>query len=447
MPARCGAERARRAGVRAASVALLACACAMVHAFAALAAAPAPAHAPAHPPAAPANRAPARRAAAASPLSATPYMGWDTYFAFGGHFSEASVLRNASELISLGLQGRGFRYVWLDAGWWHGTRDREGRITVSAAQWPHGMAWLAQTLHAAGLRVGLYTDAGRDGCGGAGQGSYGHYQQDVNTFAAWGFDAVKVDFCGGAEEHLSPAGAYAAFHAAILANASHRPMLLSICNFLQPGQYAEGEPPFAESAFTSYSFGPSVGNSWRTDTDVGFPGDVSFADVLRNMDADAAAPQAAGPGHWNDPDYLGPDQGMSATQFRTQLSMWSMLAAPLMVSEDLTRISAASRTALQNSEVIAIDQDPAGVQGRLLSTSGNAQVWVKPLSDGSRAIALLNRGSTPLQIRTSARAVGLPAAGGYQLRDVWQHATRTSSGQIAAEVPGDGTVLLRASAG
>jgi alpha-galactosidase len=390
-----------------------------------------------------ATRAPGRRAAAGVALAPTPYMGWDSYFTFGAHYSESSVLRQASELLSLGLRSRGYDYVWLDVGWWRGARAAAGQIVVSHAQWPHGLAWLTQTLHAAGLRVGLYTDAGSDGCGGAGQGSYGHYQQDANTFAAWGFDAVKVDFCGGSERHLSPAAAYGAFHAAIAANASRRPMLLSICDFLQPGQYAEGEPRLGESAFTSYTFGPSDGNSWRTNTDVGFPGRVAFADVLRNMDADAAAPQAAGPGHWNDPDYLGPDQGLSGPQFRTQLSMWAMLAAPLMVSDDLTRISSASLAAIQNGDVIAVDQDPAGVQGTLIATTGSAQVWVKPLSDGSRAVALLNRGSSPVQIRTSARAVGMPASGGYVLRDLWTRAARSTGGSIAARVGGDSTVLLR----
>jgi alpha-galactosidase len=388
----------------------------------------------------------AAASAAGAPLAATPYMGWDTYFALGGRFSESTILEQASELLSLGLQQRGYRFVWLDVGWWHGSRGPEGQITVSRQQWPHGMSWLTHTLHAAGLRVGLYTDAGASGCGGAGQGSLGHYQQDVNTFAAWGFDAVKVDFCGGAEAHLNPASTYAQFHNAIAANASHRPMLLSICNFLQPGQYAEGQPTLGESAFASYEFGPGTGNSWRTDTDVGLPGQVSFADVLRNMDADAAAPQAAGPGHWNDPDYLGPDQGMSATQFRSQLSMWSMLAAPLMVSADLTRISRSALSALRNSEVLAIDQDPAGVQGTLLSTQGSGQVWVKPLTDGSRAIALLNRGSSTLRIETSAAAAGLPSAQSYSVRDVWAHTNHTSHGHLAASVPGGGTVLLRVTA-
>jgi alpha-galactosidase len=386
------------------------------------------------------------RTAAVGILAATPYMGWDTYFAFGGHYSEATILRQASQLISLGLERRGYRYVWLDAGWWHGTRDSNGQITVSPRQWPQGLAWLTRTLHAAGLLVGIYTDAGPGGCGGGGQGAYGHYQQDANTFAGWGFDAVKVDFCGGAEYHLNPAAAYSAFHAAIEANARHRPMLLSICNFLQPEQYAEGQPPLDESAFSSYTFGPSVGNSWRTDTDVGFPGNVSFTDVLRNMDADAAAPRAAGPGHWNDPDYLAPDQGMSAAQLRSQLSMWAMLAAPLMISDDLARITSASLAAVQNTEVTGIDQDPGGVQGTLLSSSVNGQVWVKPLLDGSRAVALLNRGSSNTRMTTSGAAVGLPHASSYALRNVWTHSTGSTRGSISAEVPGYSTVLLRVSA-
>jgi alpha-galactosidase len=376
-------------------------------------------------------------------LASTPYMGWDSYFAFGYRYSEATVLRQASQLISLGLARMGYRYVWLDVGWWRGAREADGRIRVNRAQWPHGMAWLTRTLHGAGLLTGLYTDAGANGCGGAGQGSYGHYQQDVDTFAAWGFDAVKVDFCGAAEQRLRPAATYSAVHSAIEANSSHRSLLLSICNFLQPGQYAEGQPSLDESAFASYSFGPGVGNSWRTDTDVGAPGHVSFAEVLRNMDADAAQPQAAGPGHWNDPDYLGPDQGLSRAQFRSQMSMWAILAAPLMISDDLTRISDASRAAVSNEEVVAVDQDPAGVQGTLLSSAGAGQVWVRPLVDGSRAVALLNRGSSPVRIRTSAAALGIGGARRYLLRDLWRRAARTTSGAIAATVAPQSTVLLR----
>lgn len=378
-------------------------------------------------------------------LAPTPYMGWDTYFALGPRYSESTILDEASALVSDGLARKGYRYVWLDVGWWQGQRDSHGQIVVNRTQWPHGMAWLARTLHSAGLRAGLYTDAGADGCGGKREGSYGHYRQDANTFAVWGFDAVKVDFCGGVRLGLNPAAAYSAFHAALQANSSHRPLLLSICNFLEPGQF-QGEPPFAQSAFASYTFGPSAGNSWRTDTDVGSPGRVTFATVLRNLDADAAHPEAAGPGHWNDPDYLGPDQGLTSAQFRTQLSMWAMLAAPLMVSDNLQTISPPSLAALKNSEALAIDQDPAGVQGQLVSSSGEAQVWAKPLAGGARAVALLNRGPLPLRIQTSAGAVGMQGAGSYAVRDVWKHSRYRSNGLLTADVDPESTVLLRVSA-
>lgn len=384
----------------------------------------------------------------ASVVAATPYMGWDSYFTFGVHFDEPSVLAQASQLLTRGLAHRGYRYVWLDVGWWQGARSTNGTIEVSQTQWPHGIAWLANTLHAAGLKLGLYTDAGSEGCGGPRQGSYGHYQQDVNTFAAWGVDAVKVDFCGGIRQGLAPASAYAAFHEAILHNSRHRPMLLSICDYLQPGQFAEETPSLENSAFASYSFGPSLGNSWRTDTDIGVPGSVQFGSVLRNLDADAAQPQAAGPGHWNDPDYLGPDQGMSAAQFRSQFSMWTMLAAPLMVSADLISLSNSTTSTIANREAIAIDQDPAGLQARLLGAEGNGQVWVKPLSDGSRAVALLNRGSGTVRIATTTSAVGMASASSYTLRNVWTGAVSRlgSPGTIAASVPAYSTVLVRVAA-
>ena len=388
-------------------------------------------------------RSAAGAAAAAKVLAATPYMGWDTYFALGGRISESNVLEEASRMLTLGLRKRGYRYVWLDVGWWHGARDANGQIEVSRVQWPHGLAWLAATLHSAGFLVGLYTDAGPNGCGGAGQGSYGHYQQDADTFAAWGFDAVKVDYCGGSEYRLEPAAAYASFSRALRGNASRRPILLNICNFVLPGSTEGQGASVAESAFASYSFGPSVGNSWRTDTDVGSPGNVTFASVLRNMDADAAAPEAAGPGHWNDPDYLAPGQGMSNAQFRTQMSMWAMLAAPLMVSADLRSISSTSLGMLENREVLAVDQDAAGVQGRLVSASGNGEVWTRPLAGGARAVALLNRGGGTITVETTAAAIGMPPAARYAVRDLWSGRSRTTAGSLAARVPPFAAVLLR----
>jgi alpha-galactosidase len=389
---------------------------------------------------------PASSPTAPSILAATPYMGWDTYFALPGGFPETKILQEADRLKTSGLEALGYRLIWLDAGWWQGQRDASGNMVVSPTQWPHGIAWLAATLHANGFKLGVYTDAGATGCGVKG-GMYGHYQQDVNTLAGWGVDAIKVDWCGGAAQALNPSVQYAQIHQAILHDIPHRPMLLNICVFLQPGQ-GPTAPPFSLSAFNSYTFGPSDGNSWRTNTDVGVPGSVTFGSVLRNMDADATQNAAAGPGHWNDPDYLGPDQGMNGAQFRSQFTMWAMLAAPLMISDDMLTMSSASLQTVSNKGVIAIDQDPAGVQGWLIggSASGDGEAFEKPLADGSYAIALLNRGSTAQTVTTTASAAGLPASASYHVLNVWSGAGSTTTGALTATVPAYSTVLLRVSA-
>ena len=386
---------------------------------------------------------------AANVLAATPYMGWDTYFAFGAKYDEATVLEQASNLITSGLQKDGYNLIWLDVGWWQGQRNKAGQVVVNPKKWPHGMAWLARTLHAEGFKVGLYTDAGINGCGGINEGMYGHYQQDINTFASWGFDAVKVDFCGGDDLHLQPKAAYTAIHNAIVDNSSHRPMLLDICVFPQPGQVGDGFPSFADSVFTSYIFGPSVGTSWRTDTDVGSPTGITWSAVLRNLDADATEPLAAGPGHWNDPDYLGPNLGLTDAQFQTQFSMWSMLAAPLMVSVNLSTLTPASLATLANPLMIAIDQDKLGRQAWQVQPSGvttsptspSGEIWIKALANGRYAVALLNIGSTTLTISGTAQAIGLPSASSYTLQNVWAGGTSTTGGSISASVPSDSTTV------
>jgi alpha-galactosidase len=392
---------------------------------------------------------PARAQPAPRVLAATPYMGWDSSYALPVPLSEAAVLAQAARIKSAGLEADGYRLIWLDAGWWLGQRDAAGEIVVSSTQWPHGIAWLAATLHRNGFEFGLYTDAGATGCGGApAGGSLGHYQQDIDTMAAWGVDAVKVDWCGGATAGLDPATQYGEIHQAIVDDSPHRPMLLEVCNFLQPGQSAPGVPSFDQSAFSSYTFGPSVANSWRTDTDIGSRGRVPFSSVLRNLDADATQPQVAGAGHWNDPGYLSPGQGMSAAQFRTQLSMWAIVAAPLMVSDNMPSISSASLTAIANKALIAIDQDPAGIQGWLVpgSASGNGEAWAKPLADGSYAVALLNRGPAPQTVSTITSEVGLPAAPAYTVKNVWDGRTSTTTGALTATVAAYSTVLMRVSA-
>lgn len=378
-------------------------------------------------------------------LAAVPYMGWNTYYGVGGIFDEGTILSVAQTLLDRGLAGAGYRIVWLDFGWASGERNAEGQLIVDPRQWPHGLRWLTDWLHRHHLLAGIYTDAGRSGCHDQGVGSFGHYQQDADSFAAWGFDAVKVDFCGAGQEGFDPRPLYAAFAHALADNSSHRRLLLNVCNFWVPGQINGTVPSYANSAYASYRWARRFAQSWRTDTDIGFTHDIQFVNVLRNLDHDAAHPAAAGPGHWNDPDYLGPELGMTSSQARAQFSMWAMVAAPLIIGSDPRALSAATIRMLENREVIAVDQDPMGIQGRVVAQHGSGQVWSKPLTGGASAVALLNRGSTPLRIATTARAVGLAGATTYTVRDLWAHRSAGSRGEIDAVVAPDSVELYRVS--
>jgi alpha-galactosidase len=274
-------------------------------------------------------------------------------------------------------------------------------------------------------------------------GSLGHYRQDTNSFAAWGFDAVKVDFCGAGQEGLDPKPAYTRFAHALAHNASHRRLLLNVCNFWVPGQIDGTRPSYANSSYANYRWAQRIAQSWRTDTDIGFPHDVVWPNVLRNLDRDATHPGAAGPGHWNDPDYLAPQLGLTSPEARAQLSMWAIVAAPLILGSDPRALSSATIAMLENREVIAVDQDPLGVQGTAVESHGAAQVWSKPLAGGAVAVALLNRGAEPLRIATTAGASGVPAARRYRVRNLWAHTSALSRGRISALVAPGSAVLYR----
>ena len=377
-------------------------------------------------------------------LAATPPMGVNTWYAFGSAINEQVVVDLANEMVSRGLEKVGYRYLWIDGGWWRGTRDANGNISVDPTQWPHGMAWIAAYIHSLGLLAGIYTDAGTRGCGAEPlAGSYNHYQQDVDTFAAWGFDALKVDFCGGHDMRLNPSSAYRQFAGAIKADQPRRPMLLAISNGAVPNEYAAGDPSYADSAYGSYRYGPSSGNSWRTGPDLGNPGFVPFSSAERNFELDAQHPGVAGPGHWNDPDYLVPSSGMSEAQDESQFSLWAIAAAPLIASIDVHLMSLQTQLILENRQAIAIDQDPLGVQARLADTQGQTQIWVKPLADKSSAAALLNLAQQPATVRLTPALLGLRTAPAYTTLDVWARQSVVGDGTLLVSVPGQSAVLLR----
>lgn len=375
-------------------------------------------------------------------------MGWNSYYG-QTPLTEASVMAIADTLVSRGLLVAGYRYVWLDDGWWDGQRDAHGAMLAPPQQWPHGLRYLTDYLHARGLLAGIYTDAGADGCGGAGRGSgpqapgkLDHYQLDADQFAAWGFDAVKVDFCGGLAAGLDPATQYARFGRALRSNRQQRPILLNISNYHSPLYF---DLPLEQTAYWSYTFGPSIANSWRTETDVGLVGRrhvFQWTDVVRNLESDAAHPEAAGPGGWNDPDYLGPELGMSPVEDQAQFSLWAVEAAPLIIGSDVRKLSDASIEMLTNPEVIAIDQDPLGSQGIRIADNAGGQIWMRYLATpGTRAVALLNLTSAVASLVVRWEQLGLtgPAA----VRDLWARADDgTFDVGVSVRVPSHGAVLL-----
>ncbi|GGO21428.1 NPCBM/NEW2 domain-containing protein [Micromonospora parathelypteridis] len=375
-------------------------------------------------------------------LSPTPYQGWNTYFGLGGNFSEESVREVADSIVSRGLAKAGYDIVWLDGGWQDPEpRTAAGDLQADRTRFPNGLKPLVDYIHSKGLKAGIYTDAGPYIPGKCGLGSGGgYYQRDANHFAALEFDAVKVDFLCGIAADLDPKTAYTEFAQALRNNASKRPIIFNLCNPVTSPDW--GNYPEEQQSTYSWTYAPQIAQSWRTYTDVGFVGDIKFKDVLRNYDANARHPEVAGPGHFNDPDYLAPGLGMSEEEFRTQMTLWSAAAAPLVIGSDIRKLSQASIDTLTDPEVLAINQDPAGVQAVRVGPAGTTETWVKRLANGDRAVVLLNRGESSKIITTKASSVGLSGAR-FTVKNAWTNQVTESAGTLSAAVPAHGAALLR----
>ncbi|WP_328447237.1 hypothetical protein [Amycolatopsis sp. NBC_00438] len=383
-----------------------------------------------------------------SGVAKTPYMGWNTYYGLGAP-SEVSVKSVADFLASSGLRDAGYRYVWIDGGWTApDPRDAHGNLLADPAKFPSGLSTLVNYLHARGLKAGIYTDAGASDGKNCAAGSGGHYEQDTKRFANWKFDAVKVDFLCGIAQNLKPADAFSQFSKA-LAKAG-RPMVLNVCN---PVTDEWGTPHGPDQvAGIAYSYGPLVADSWRTSTDIAFgtPYEGIWTDVLRNMDANAAHPEANGPGHYNDPDYLIPmrktEQGtyeLNEEESTTQFVMWAEMASPLILGSDPRTLPASMISTLKNPEIVGVNQDRLGTQGVRVANNGSTDTYSKVLSrDGDRAVVLLNRGETPTQMTLDFADAGLK--GRVSIRDLRARADRGSaSGSYTVTVPAHGTAFLR----
>lgn len=379
---------------------------------------------PAAAPAAVADEQAPTAPALADGLALTPPMGFNNWNSTHcrAEFDEAMVKGIADIFVEKGLKDAGYRYVNLDDCWALPARDADGKLVPDPARFPNGIKAVADYVHSKGLKLGIYTSAGTKTCNSAGfPGALGHEYSDARQFADWGVDYLKYDNCNN--QGVDAKQRYTTMRDAL--KATGRPIVYSIC------EWGQNKP---------WEWAADVGHLWRTTGDISDTWGSMLSILKQNL---PLAPHA-GPGHWNDPDMLEVGNGgMTDTEYRSHFSMWSVMAAPLLIGSDLRKASDETFEILGNKEVVAVDQDPLGKQGTVVSSEGGRWVVAKEMKDGSRTVALFNESSSPQRIATTAAAVGLPAAEAYTQRDLWRHQSHNTAGTISATVPAHGTVLVR----
>lgn len=366
-------------------------------------------------------------------LAATPPMGWNSWNHFAGHVTDEDVRSAADMLVSTGMRDAGYIYVNVDDTW-QGQRDAQGVLHPNE-RFPD-MKALADYVHSKGLKFGIYSSPGAKTCGGY-AGSLGHEEQDAKMYAAWGVDFLKYDLCSfqsnmNQAKAAHPDNPNAARDLMIAAykkmgdalKATGRPIVYSLC------QYGVDQP---------WKWGPSVGaQMWRTTDDI----DDSYGRMIAIGFSQAGLSKYAGPGHWNDPDMLEVGNGkMTENEYKTHMSLWVLLAAPLLAGNDLSKMSDADKSILMNKDAIAIDQDPLGKQGDRLYQSGDLDVWTKPLSGGRVAVGLFNRSWDNRDVSVNLADIGF--RNGANLRDVWKEKDfGRHSGVFTDTLPKHGVTLL-----
>jgi alpha-galactosidase len=373
-------------------------------------------------------------------LARTPPMGWNSWNKFGCNVNEALIRETADAMVASGMKDAGYLYINID-DCWHGQRDPLGFIQEDSQRFPSGMKALADYVHSKGLKLGIYSDAGWKTCGGH-PGSRGHEYQDALTYAKWGVDYLKYDWCN--TEGLKAEGAYLTMRDAVYA--AGRPVVFSICEW-------GGSKP--------WEWGKNVGHLWRTTGDiyncfdcVKDHGTWKQWGVVQILDMQKGLREHAGPGHWNDPDMLEVGNGMSASEDRAHFSMWCMLAAPLVAGNDLRSMSKEIKEILTNREVIAVNQDALGIEGFQYSAKDNVEVWFKPLNDGDWAMVVLNRSTSARKVSFDWKSEKVADSlsnretrfetTAYSLRDLWARRDIGTTGRaLSADVPPHDVLMLR----
>ncbi|MBC7912818.1 MAG: glycoside hydrolase family 27 protein [Pyrinomonadaceae bacterium] len=375
-------------------------------------------------------------------LALTPPMGWNSWNKFACNVDEKLIKEIADAMVSTGMKDAGYTYINID-DCWHGNRDSLGFIHPDAKRFPSGMKSLADYIHSKGLKIGIYSDADSQTCGGK-PGSRGYEFQDAQTYAKWGIDYLKYDWCN--TEGLKAEGAYKTITAAL--RKAGRPIVLSIC------EWGNNKP---------WEWGQTVGHLWRTTGDIyncfdciKDHGSWKSWGVMQILDKQDGLRKYAGPGHWNDPDMLEVGNGMIANQDRAHFAMWAMIAAPLIAGNDVRKMSQQTIDILTNKEVITINQDELGIQGFKKHEKDSVETWYKPLKNGDWAVCFLNRSKSIKSLEHNwqqeiitddfAKRELNSKIAVFKVRDVW---TKKDLGgtkkTIKATLPAQDVLMLRLS--
>ena len=374
-------------------------------------------------------------------LALTPPMGWNSWNKFAGNIHEDLIRQTADAMATNGMRDAGYVYVVVDDCWEAMARDKQGNIVADPKKFPSGMKALGDYLHAKGFQFGIHNCAGTKTCAGF-PGGRGHEFQDALTYASWGVDFLKYDWC----EHgtANSEETYKTMRDG-LATAG-RPIVFSLC------EWGDTKP---------WLWASNVGHLWRTTGDIYNCFDCVFDHgtwkswgVLEILDMQNGLREYAGPGHWNDPDMLEVGNGMVVNEERAHFSMWCMLAAPLIAGNDMKTMSVETREILTNPEAIAVDQDKFGIQGFKHPAKDGMEIWFKPLAGGDWAMCVLNRSTNAQGFTfdwknekvndTFAKRAANFSTTTYSLRNLWtKKETGTTKETLVTEIPGHDALMLR----
>ncbi len=362
-------------------------------------------------------------------LALTPPMGWNSWNLYQCDINEDLIKKTADAMVEKGMLRAGYEYLIID-DCWQIARDENGNILPDPEKFPSGIKALADYVHSKGLKFGIYSDAGTKTCQGR-PGSRGYEFQDARTYAEWGVDYLKYDWC-----HHGTQNAQASYK--LMANAlkaSDHPIVFSICEWGTNKPWLWGKQIGGNLWRTT----EDILNCWDCRTDWGGMGFVHILDLQVGLEC------YAGPGHWNDPDMLEVgNSGLTVSESRAHFSLWTILAAPLIAGNDIIKMNNEIRDILTNKEVIAIDQDPLGKQGTRVKKLGDLEVWSRQLHDGSRAVVLFNRGKDTAEISFSWTDIGYPNNLNAKVRDLWKHKDIGNfTGSFSANVKSHDVIMIK----